>query len=172
MAVSRKNNDAPKAASQDKFGEVVKKVDRARQDQKDAASDVGNAYQYAETWGFDRTALKLALKIRDMEVAKRNDFLTNLNTYLDWMGVNAQTDLFNDVPTGVANGSDGSEPNANVAHLQGEKAGRAGLDANTNPHTEGSPAHTAWADGWLEGQRKKVLRDIKPAAETETHASA
>lgn len=177
MAVSRKTNDAPAGVNLDRLPKLAERWDARKSKADDARSDLGTLAKEVEDLGFNRAAFKLTMKLRNMEAAKRSDFLASLNAYCDKLGVFAQADIFNDVPTGVgpddgaANGAD--EPTENVAHLQGEKAGKRGDRADTNPYDDGTKAHDGWADGWAVGQGKKVHAEIKPLdAGTETHASA
>lgn len=174
MAVSRKNNDAPKGVNLDRLTKLVERIEAKKQVSDDARSDLGTIYKEAEDLGFNRPALKLAVKLRNMEVDKRADFLSSLNAYCDKLGVFAQQDLFNEAPTGVGpgNGADPAEAAA-AAQQAGETAGKRGARADSNPHDADTPTHVAWQAGWLKGQAEAVRRNIKPIEPgTETHASA
>lgn len=116
------------------------------------------------------------MKLRNMEPEKRNDFTASLNAYCDHFGIwDAQPDLWNDAPSGIGpnNGAGEGDPPANVTHLQGEKAGKRGDKADTNPHEEGTEAHATWLAGWADGQAEALRRNIKPLDPgSETQASA
>ncbi len=177
MAVSRKNNDAPMGVNLDRLAGLADRWDARKSKSDDARSDLGTLAKEVEDMGFNRAAFKLTMELRNMEPDKRNDFLSSLNAYADKLGVFAQSDLFpGDAPAGVGpNG--GTAPTAattdNVAHLQGEKAGKRGDKIDTNPHGEETPARAAWHAGWIKGQGEAVRRNIKPIeAGTETQASA
>ena len=174
MAISRKTNDAPKSVNLDRLGRLVERIEAKQSVAEGARSDLGTIYKEAEDLGFNRGALKLALKLRNMEPEKRTDFLSSLNAYCDKLGVFAQSDLFGDTPTGVGPDESGGSkaPTVNVAQLQGEKAGKAGQRIDDNPYDESTPQRSAWDAGWIEGQAEAVRRNIKPLAETEAQASA
>lgn len=177
MAVSRKTNDSPKGTVLDRLPRLAERWEAKKSKADDARSDLGTIAKEAEDLGFNRAAFKLTMKLRNMEPNKRNDFLSSLNAYCDYLGVFSQTDLFGDVPTGVGpengTGEEPAGPTENVAHLQGEKAGKRGDRADSNPHAEGSQARAAWDAGWQAGQEEAVRRNIKPIeADTATAASA
>lgn len=178
MAVSRKTNDAPTGANLDRLPKLAERWDARKSKSDDARSDLGTLAKEVEDLGFNRAAFKLTMKLRNMEAAKRADFLSSLNAYCDHLGVFAQADIFNDVPTSVgpddtAGAIGAGEPTENVAHLQGEKAGKRGDRADANPYESDSTLGVAWAAGWQDGQAAAVKRNIKPLdPATETHASA
>lgn len=176
MAVSRKTNDAPAGVNFDRLPKLAERWDARKSKSDDARSDLGTLAKEVEDLGFNRAAFKLTMKLRNMETAKRNDFLSSLNAYADKLGVFSEGDLFGDVPTGVGpgNGDDpAAEPPENVAHLRGLQAGKRGDKIELNPYDEGGQAYAAYDAGWIEGQADRVRRNIKPIdPDTETQASA
>lgn len=174
MAISRKTNDAPMGVQLDRLPKLADEISAKKQKVSDAATDHAGIYKRAEKMGFHKKALKDAVKLRDMEPAKRNDYLASLNTYLDKLGVNDQGDLWADAPRGVGPNNGGGETvSDNAAHLQGEKAGKRGERADTNPYPADAAAHGKWAEGWMAGQTEAVRRNIKPLDPgSETQASA
>ena len=176
MAVSRKTNTAPAGVVLDRLGPLAKRWDAKKSAADDARGDLGSIAKEVEDLGFNRAAFKMTMKLRNMEIDKRNDFLSSLNAYLDYFKIFAQGDLFGGAPTGVgpsdpANGV--GEPTAGVAHVQGVGAGKRGARADANPYAADSDAGTAWAAGWQQGQAEAVKRNIKPLdPATETQASA
>src|SRR4051812_415870 len=101
MAVSRKTNDAPPGVNLKHLDDLVPKIETAMSKSIDARGVIGNHYQRAEDMGFNRSALKLSIKLRNMEVAKRSDFLASLNMYCEHLGVFAQADMFSPGEQGV-----------------------------------------------------------------------
>lgn len=177
MAVSRKTNDAPMGVNLDKLTKLAERWESKKSKADDARSDLGTIAKEVEDMGFNRPAFKLTMKLRNMEPDKRNDFLSSLNAYCDFFKIFAQADLWGDAPTGVGPTNNGAGDDAvvseNAAHLQGEKAGKRGDRADSNPHAEGTVAQTAWLAGWTEGQGEAVRRNIKPLdPASETQASA
>jgi len=173
MAVSRKTNAAPVGVVLDRLGPLAKRWDAKKSAADDARGDLGSIAKEVEDLGFNRAAFKLTMKLRNMEVDKRNDFLSSLNAYIDFFKIFAQGDLFGDAPTGVGPDNGAGEVSENAAHLQGEKAGKRGDKIETNPHPEGTAARAAFDAGWILGQGEAVKRNIKPLdPATETQASA
>lgn len=178
MAVSRKNNDAPKGVNLDRLTNLAKRWESKKSAADDARSDLGSIAKEVEDYGFNRAAFKLTMKLRNMEPDKRNDFLSSLNAYCDFFGIFAQADLFGDAATGIGPNTGADEnasgkPSLNAAHLQGEKAGKRGDRIDSNPHAEDSKARAAWDAGWLVGQEEAVRRNIQPLEPaSETAASA
>lgn len=175
MAVSRRTNDAPQGVNLDKLTKLAERWESKKSQADDARSDLGTIAKEVEDLGFNRAAFKLTMKLRNMEPDKRNDFLSSLNAYCDFFKIFGQADLWGDAPTGVGpnNGAGDEAVSENAAHLQGEKAGKRGDRADSNPHAEGTPANAAWLAGWGEGQGEAVRRNIKPLDQgSETQASA
>lgn len=173
MAVSRKTNTAPVGVVLDRLGPLAKRWDAKKSAADDARGDLGSIAKEVEDLGFNRAAFKLTMKLRNMEVDKRNDFLSSLNSYIDYFKIFAQGDIFGDAPTGVGPNNGAGEVSENAADLQGEKAGKRGDRADSNPHPEEAAARAAWDRGWRRGQADAVKRNIKPLdPATETQASA
>jgi uncharacterized protein (UPF0335 family) len=145
---------------------LVQRIDSKRADADLARSDLGNLYQEAEDYGFNRAALKMALKLRNMEDDKRNDFLSALSIYCDELGVWAQGDLFGHQPRPP------DAPAVDLGDLTpyrlGEMAAQAGSEASANPFAVGGAENEAWRDGWTAGwaQGRGVKHDA-PAPEAE-----
>lgn len=176
MAVSRKTNDAPQGVNLDRLTKLAERWESQKSKADDARSDLGTIAKEVEDMGFNRAAFKLTMKLRGMEPDKRNDFTASLNAYCDHFQIwTEQGDLFGDAPSGVGpnNGAGDGEVSENAAHLQGEKAGKRGDRADSNPYSAEAAARAAWDRGWQAGQEEAVRRNIKPIEPgTETHASA
>lgn len=160
MAVSRKTNDAPKPGkpvNSDRFHKLIARIDSKKQISDDARSDLGSIFKEAEDHGFDRGAMKLAIKVRNMEVGKRNDFLANLNTYCEWLGVFAQADLFTEQEQGIGPKTEGGE-NELPTHEARSRGLRDGADGKSNldDYEDGSPEYLAYRGGWNESQEAAV----------------
>ncbi|HEV2303820.1 MAG TPA: GapR family DNA-binding domain-containing protein [Stellaceae bacterium] len=77
---------------------LVSRIEAKKSELDDARSDLGNVYQEAEDLGFNRRALREAVRLKGMEREKRNDYLASLAAYCDALGVFAQKDLLGDAP--------------------------------------------------------------------------
>jgi uncharacterized protein (UPF0335 family) len=84
----------------------LKKIARQIATSKAKVDDVriahASLYAEAETQGFHRQALKLALKLKDMEAAKLNDFWGSLEAYCEILDVFAQGDMLDPPPPAEA----------------------------------------------------------------------
>ncbi|HUC70411.1 MAG TPA: GapR family DNA-binding domain-containing protein [Stellaceae bacterium] len=138
--------DGSAAVNIGKLSGLVQRIEAKKQNADDVRSDLGNLYQEAEDYGFNRAALKMALKLKHMEDDKRNDFLACLATYCDVLGVWAQGDLFGDQPRTPQPRDPGLVEL--TPYSEGVIAGRAGEAASRNPYPEGGAQNEAWRDGW------------------------
>lgn len=161
MAISRKT-DAPTSSNIDLLDGLVKRIEAKKSVADDARSDLGTIYKEAEDFGFNRGALKLAIKLRNMEADKRSDFLASLNAYCDRLGIFAQRDLWGNAPAGVG------PAEATPARETGFADGRAGNRDHAARYEQGSADREAYEDGWIEGQAAKVTAEIKPSNGTGT----
>lgn len=158
MAISRKTNDAKTGGvTQETFAREVKKIRAAKSKSDDARSDLGTAYQSAETWGLNRPALKLALKIEGMEDAKRNDFLADVDTYLKWLGVTFQGELFGAgaVDASIAKGATSGHAEA------GYEDGLAGKAMDPTRDDWGVSGRDAYEAAWNRGQAETVSAQMQ-----------
>ncbi|MGD9613773.1 MAG: hypothetical protein AB7H90_01100 [Alphaproteobacteria bacterium] len=167
MAVSRKDNNVQTGPNLDRIPQLVERIDAKKQVADDARSDLGTIFKEVEDLGHDRGALKLAIKLRNMEAGKRTTFMTRLNEYLDVLGVFAQGDLFSDEEQGV-----GPRQSGDIDPYQaGKKAGFVGEAAENNPFDDDEPAHEAWSKGWVAGQAQ-LLTDTMSSAGAREAATA
>jgi uncharacterized protein (UPF0335 family) len=67
-------------------------------------------YADAEAQGFHRQALKMALKLKDMDPARRSDYWTSLQSYCDVLGVWDQPDMLGGTPGSEAANKAADEP--------------------------------------------------------------
>lgn len=94
---SKKDNKPLKAGPRlDRLNNLVARIDSAKADADTARSDLGTIYKEAEDFGFHRRALKEAVRLKNMEPEKRNDYLRSLQTYCDELDIWAQGELFED----------------------------------------------------------------------------
>ncbi|MBF6560507.1 MAG: DUF2312 domain-containing protein [Candidatus Binataceae bacterium] len=127
---------------------LVRRIDSKKALADLARSDLGNLYQEAEDYGFNRAALKMALKLRNMEDDKRNDFLSALAAYCDELGVWDQGDLFDHQPkTPKPRREEPVEPGYRLGQLVSERRGQhseaAPLSAEPDaPKRRGRPRKT------------------------------
>lgn len=127
--------------------DLVKRIEAKKQVADDVRGELGNLYQEAEDVGFNRTALKLALKLKNMEDGKRNDFLSSLQAYCDHLGVWRQGDLLGDAP-GVPHPPE-TPLGEMTPYLAGQLAAQEGHETSRNPYPQGGAENEAWRDGWL-----------------------
>ena len=106
MAVSRKTNDVPRGISSERIVQFANEIDRLKSKLDDASMDHAGVYKRAEAAGANKKALKLATQLRNMEPAKRQDYLASLDFYCRALGVFAQGDLFSDAEQGVPQGDE------------------------------------------------------------------
>lgn len=133
---------------------LVKRIDGKRQRLDDARGELGNLYQEVEDIGEHRTALKFALKLRDMEQDKRNDFLHKLSQYCNLLGVWSQGDLFGDEPGLPQAGTDAATP-----YEEGKRAFSVGVERSACPYQTGGAEAEAWCDGWTD--QFAIMREAK-----------
>jgi len=138
--------DGSAAVNIGKLSGLVQRIEAKKQAADDVRSDLGNLYQEAEDYGFNRAALKMALKLKHMEDDKRSDFLASLATYCDVLGVWAQGDLFGHQPRTPQPRDPGLVER--TPWQLGQVAFRAGEAASRNPYPEGGAQNEAWRDGW------------------------
>lgn len=110
---------------------LAARIDTAKTKLDDARITNAELYSEAEQQGFNRPALKMALKLRSMEVAKRNDFLDSLQAYCEALGVWAQGDMLGDQP-GVPQPPAEGDAEAEMAPPPGGTAAGAEVAATIN----------------------------------------
>lgn len=96
--IESKTTRLGKAVNLSALKRLATQIDSAKGKLDDARMANAELYKQAEDQGFHRQALKMALKLRAMEPAKRNDFLDSLQAYCEIFGVFAQGDLLGDAP--------------------------------------------------------------------------
>lgn len=166
MARGRKQAAAPPGAVKlDRLTGLVGRIEAAKSVNDDARSDLGNIYKEADDMGFNRQALKMAVKLRNMEPEKRNDYLSSLQAYCDFLGVWTQGSLFGEdpqVPSPPADSNaDHAEQTASaVAEVgsfnweSGRLAAHEGKTADENPWGLGVKAHDSWEAGRATGEQE------------------
>jgi uncharacterized protein (UPF0335 family) len=174
------DGEAPEALSGasaellDRLPNVAARIDSAKAKSDDARSDLGHIYHQAEEDGFHRRALKEAVRLRNMEPDKRNDYLASLNAYCDKLGVWDQGAMYEEprpprppdgMPVELSDGdkerlakrtAEGNQDAAGYTHEVGRQAGLEGKNSTDNPWPEGVKAHDTWHKGWLAGQEELV----------------
>jgi uncharacterized protein (UPF0335 family) len=141
---------------------LVARIDRQRQKIDDTRSEIGNLWAEAEDAGENRPALKMALKLRDMEADKRNDYLSSLARYCDVLEVWAQGDMFGDEPK-IPQPPNGAAAAA-TPYEEGRAAAAAGAAASANPYAVEGAQNEAWRDGWtaqFAGARKRTPEPVQ-----------
>jgi uncharacterized protein (UPF0335 family) len=164
----------------DRLPEMVERILSKKSDLDDARADIGSLYARAEEDGFNRRALKEAIRLKQMEADKRNDYLASLQAYCDKLEVWTQGDLFGaepEIPAAPAAAGDGGAEGDMMLRgvaRQGREAGLKGAAIESNPYQLGTPAWAAWDQGWLDGQAELAAnlgnghkRRGRPRKETE-----
>lgn len=90
----------------------------------------------------------MALKLRNMEDDKRNDFLTELARYCDELGVWDQGDIFGHQPRTPQPQGAGVELGDLSPYRLGQLAAAAASDASANAFPPGTEENEEWRDGW------------------------
>src|SRR6185295_3278014 len=83
--------------TKDQLVKASKEYARLKSKMDDARSPMGQFFKDFEEDGGHKAALKLAMKIADMESIKAQDFWRSLERYCDELGVFAQHDLLDDL---------------------------------------------------------------------------
>jgi hypothetical protein len=113
MGKSKKQNDG---IHPEVLKSLVAKCKGIKSDMDDARGDYGQAIKDAEdTHNINRPAFKLAMKLSDMEINKRRDFMRSLGDYCDKLGLNDQTDMFEAGPAVDAGSVQGAENAERIA---------------------------------------------------------
>lgn len=137
---------------------LVPRIESAKAVSDDARSDIGNVYKEAEELGFHRKALKEAVRLRNMEPQKRDDYLSSLQAYCDYLKVWAQGSLFGDEPQiprppeDVESGADSQTGTFN--YEEGRRAGHEGKDPAENPWDHSMSVHHTWEAGRQRGAQE------------------
>ena len=164
MAVSRKTNSAQAGVNLDRLVKLAERYETKQAKVAELRGDVGSVIKEVEDLGFNKAAFKLAVKLRNMEPEKRQDFLSSLNAYCDKLGVWAQSELFDDAAQGV--GPENGKGDAEIPPREaGKKAGFKGEPIANNPHDPDTSDHDEWDRGWTDGQAARVGATIKPTHE-------
>jgi uncharacterized protein (UPF0335 family) len=164
---------AGNGASKSKLHGLVRRIEAKKAVLDNGRSDLGNIYQEAEEQGFNGRALKEAIRLKNMEPAKRHDYLTSLNAYCDELGMFAQGDLLNEEPRPPqaetteqqqpeptrAEQAERNEQASETARGYTVEVGRLsaldGKTADDNPWPLGTKAHDSWNSGWELGRSQK-----------------
>jgi hypothetical protein len=137
-----------------------------------------------EQAGGHKRAMRDALRLAGMEVAKRNDYLANLQTYCDWLGVWSQQAIWQEprlagqrlaaAPVSDASpvpdawqddrederplpfADENAEQRAARAEQMGRADGRAGLSPDGSGFAPGTELRDIYDRGWLAGQREVI----------------
>jgi len=72
----------------------VRRIEVLREKQKAAAAPITEAVRTARDDGVDMWALRIALRLREMDSIKAQAALSNINTYAEELGILDQTDTF------------------------------------------------------------------------------
>jgi hypothetical protein len=98
MAKMRKEAaQEPVTVDPTKFKKLVKNIEAAKGRTDDARGELGNLYKHGEdTLGINRGALKLTVKVKNMDETKREDFLRCFEEYLGLLDIGRQDDLFDE----------------------------------------------------------------------------
>ena len=157
------NLKADSPVSKDRFDYFVQRIKRDKADTDEARAKLGQTYSEVEDSGFNRPAMKMAIRLAEMEASKRSIFLEDLKTYCDWLGVYDQPPLplteesqrdQDDYNGGAV--VDGTahvdEQEREQIHADGKRAALDGRPASDNPFPVHSPSAPIWAKGWLEGE--------------------
>jgi uncharacterized protein (UPF0335 family) len=172
---------APIGAPQlNRLDSLVPRIESAKAVSDDARSDIGNVYREAEEFGFHRKALKEAIRLRNMEPDKRNDYLSSLQAYCDYLKVWAQADLLNpspEIPQAPADASDLPSVEQSFGgfnHESGRNAAHRGESADACPWAPGVKAHDTWLAGHAVGLQEIADGLVEPptAAESIMEASS
>lgn len=172
MAVSRKNNAAPKGMDDDAIRVMVSRINASKAVSDEKRGEVGSAFKEVEDRGEHRKALKDAMKLANMEPEQQSAYLAKFRRYCDVLGVGAQEELF---PESEPGSHDAPEPplplDPVVAILRSDEArlilARAlegkiyKLGASLRLVEMGVPAERA--DRWLEESGVKDHRDESKA---------
>lgn len=155
-----KLNNLPKL--RDRILKGMAAVDNAREDMKEH-------YAQAKDQNFHIKALKLTIRLWNMEPAERNDFLSSLNAYCDALGITGGADLLGDTPTTPKPTlvSDLDDP-AGAGSTSWNGGRLAALNGKgTNPWSEDDYRHRGWAAGHAAGLQEidDGLADPPAAAE-------
>lgn len=147
-----------------KIIELVPRIEALISEGADNRSDLGNVYKNAENdYGANRMALKLAIKLRGMEPAKRSDFIDSLRAYCDALGIWAQGDILEQPGSELRKEERAVDPtDLDEIGEQGHRDGIAGRDAR-NEYAPDSPQKEAYVAGWVEGQRELAGDTGEPA---------
>lgn len=183
MARGRKPKETPPigAPQLNRLDSLLPRIESAKATSDDARSDIGNVYKEAEDFGFHRKALKEAVRLRNMEPQKRNDYLSSLQAYCDYLKVWSQGNLFGEEPKvpqppeSSAEAAVGPEPAEEQSQVgtynyeSGRRAGHEGKGADENPWASSLPIHNTWEAGRQRGGQEVEdgLVDRPTAEETE-----
>ena len=141
-----KLNNLPKL--RDRILKGMAAVDNAREDMKEH-------YAQAKDQNFHIKALKLTIRLWNMEPAERNDFLSSLNAYCDALGITGNADLLGDTPKTPQPFAEAELDDPAGAGSPSWNGGRlAALDgkpADDNPWVSDDYRHRGWAAGHAAG---------------------
>jgi uncharacterized protein (UPF0335 family) len=100
-----------------KFLKYVKYIDECKAAVEEQSGNIGDTYKSLKmSMGIHTPALKLAIKLKNMEADKREEFLCCLEDYLALMYVKRQTDLFRNRADDAADeAAEGGEKNGKGA---------------------------------------------------------
>lgn len=128
-----------------KLDRIIAGIKNIRQEKDDATAMHASEWKGAKEAGVHNDALKMALKLDNMEAAKRADWLRAFKAYIKHLDLEAQGDMFDpDRPA--------AEASVDPAEA-GEKAGKAGMNRDDNPYDPGAEEFEEWDGGWLLGQQ-------------------
>jgi uncharacterized protein (UPF0335 family) len=163
----------------DRLPDIAARIDSAKAKSDDARSDLGHIYHQAEEDGFNRRAIKEAVRLRNMEPDKRNDYLASLNAYCAKLCIWGQGAIFEEprppqpdalsfvaAPTKEELHESLAQANHDAAgytHEVGRQAGLEGKSPTDNPWPAGGAAYGVWHRGWLAGQEELVNNTIGKA---------
>lgn len=72
----------------------AQRIEALREKRKAAAAPITEAVRTARDDGVDMWALRIALRLREMDSIKAQAALSNINTYAEELGILDQTDIF------------------------------------------------------------------------------
>jgi hypothetical protein len=93
------------------------------------------------------------LRVASLEDENRAKFLDTLRETFIAVGIGAQLSFLDAIDTDSKPAAAGAKLTPGYTAELGRAAARAGKNADTNPHKEGTQQHQSWHAGWMEQQQ-------------------
>lgn len=148
LATARSHNVPP-----DVFLRHWREVRDCKSAHHDTGMALARAKKSAKTDGIDLDAFKLLEKFAELDTDEAEMQLRHLRQYADWieLPIGTQLDAFGQHTR--PSEAETEKQRAHTARSDGEAAGKAGHERQTNRYGPGTAEHVAWDKGWLKGNK-------------------